>query len=171
MAGGDEQGQRFLSVLDRQVQLRGQPASGAAEAVVVRLGVDAAGKLFRRSSPLFYALQQHAGQLGESPHNPVVRVDASQLPGDARRTGHPPAHIGADPGSVNKAYFATEAFDSAETAAAGYKRWSDGIAREGKDSLVSPGSAGAIGDQSVFYSGQEPTESGTTYHQIGRAHV
>ncbi|AYG85292.1 hypothetical protein DWB77_07509 [Streptomyces hundungensis] len=70
----------------------------------------------------------------------------------------------ADPGSVNKAYFAIEAFDSAETAAAGYKRWSDGIAREGKDSLVSPGSAGAIGDQSVFYSGQEPTESGTTYH-------
>ncbi|MFG3280446.1 hypothetical protein [Streptomyces sp. NPDC048111] len=70
----------------------------------------------------------------------------------------------ADPGSANKAYFAIEAFDSAETAAAGYQRWSDGIAKEGKDSPVSPGSAGAIGDQSVFYSGQEPTESATRYH-------
>ncbi len=93
-------------------------------------------------------LARHITRLYEStrPSSPVMHA--------GRDIHH--AHIGADPGSVNKAYFATEAFASAETAAAGYKRWSDGIAREGKDSLVSPGSAGAIDDQSVFYAGQEP---------------
>ncbi|GKQ40847.1 hypothetical protein [Streptomyces sp. A012304] len=55
LAGGDEQGQRLLSLLDRQVQLGGQPAARAPESVVVGLSVDAAGRLlleipFLRSS-------------------------------------------------------------------------------------------------------------------------
>ncbi|GDY70268.1 hypothetical protein SAV14893_096610 [Streptomyces avermitilis] len=49
LASGDEQRQRLLPLLDRQVQLGGQPAARASEAVVVGLGVDAAGRLLLRS--------------------------------------------------------------------------------------------------------------------------
>lgn len=45
LAGGDEQGQRLLPLLDRQVQLRGQPTARAAEAVVIGLGVDGSRRL------------------------------------------------------------------------------------------------------------------------------
>jgi hypothetical protein len=44
LPGGDEQGQRLLSLLDRQVQLGRQPAARASEAVIVGFGVDAAGR-------------------------------------------------------------------------------------------------------------------------------
>lgn len=43
--GSDQQRQRFLPLLGREVDLRGQAAPGASEAVVVRLGVDPAGRL------------------------------------------------------------------------------------------------------------------------------
>ncbi|MFI9809917.1 hypothetical protein ACIHEJ_37350 [Streptomyces sp. NPDC052301] len=45
LADGDEQGQRFTSLLDRQVQPGGQAAAGASAGVVVGLHIDAAGKL------------------------------------------------------------------------------------------------------------------------------
>lgn len=44
LAGGYEQGQRLLSLLDRQVQLGGQSAARAPDAVVIGLGVDATRK-------------------------------------------------------------------------------------------------------------------------------
>jgi hypothetical protein len=43
--GSDQQRQGLLSLLGREVDLRGQAASGASEAMVVRLGVDPAGRL------------------------------------------------------------------------------------------------------------------------------
>lgn len=43
--GSDQQRQRLLPLFDRQMDLRGQAASGTSEAVVVRLGVDPAGRL------------------------------------------------------------------------------------------------------------------------------
>lgn len=43
--GGDQQRQRPLSLLGREVDLRGQAASRASEAVVGGLGVDTAGRL------------------------------------------------------------------------------------------------------------------------------
>ncbi|MFK8906849.1 hypothetical protein [Streptomyces sp. YS-3] len=74
----------------------------------------------------------------------------------------------ADSGASNKAYIAIEAFDSAETAAAGYERWSEGVGKKGGDSRMSLGS---IGDQSVAYSGRESTGSASTFHMraIARA--
>ncbi|MEV6806626.1 hypothetical protein [Streptomyces sp. NPDC051132] len=74
----------------------------------------------------------------------------------------------ADPGAANKAYIAIEAYDSAETAAAGYQRWSEGTSKEGDDSSMS---LGPIGDESVAYSGRESTGSAGTYHMhtIARA--
>ncbi|MEU4352941.1 hypothetical protein [Streptomyces sp. NPDC023838] len=74
----------------------------------------------------------------------------------------------ADSGASNKAYIAIEAFDSAETAAAGYKRWSEGVGKKGGESRMSLGS---IGDQSVAYSGRESTDSASTFHMraIARA--
>lgn len=43
--GSDQQRQRLLPLLGREVDLRGQATSGASEAMVVRLGVDPAGRL------------------------------------------------------------------------------------------------------------------------------
>jgi hypothetical protein len=45
LASGDQQGQRLLSLLDRQVQFGCQPTRRAPEAMVVGLDVDAAGRL------------------------------------------------------------------------------------------------------------------------------
>lgn len=44
LACGDEQRQRLLPLLDSQVQLGGQPAAGAPEAMVGGLGVNASGR-------------------------------------------------------------------------------------------------------------------------------
>jgi hypothetical protein len=43
--GSDQQRQRLLPLLGREVDLRGQAASGPSEAVIVRLGVDPAWRL------------------------------------------------------------------------------------------------------------------------------
>jgi len=43
--GGDQQRQRLLPLFGRKVDLRGQTATGASEPVVIRLGVDPAGRL------------------------------------------------------------------------------------------------------------------------------
>lgn len=43
--GGDQERQRLLPLLGREVDLRGQAAAGAPEAVIVGLGVDPAGRL------------------------------------------------------------------------------------------------------------------------------
>ncbi|MCX5384714.1 hypothetical protein [Streptomyces sp. NBC_00083] len=73
-----------------------------------------------------------------------------------------------DPGASTKADIAVEAFDSARTAAEGYKRWSEGAGKEGGDS---PMSLGSIGDESVAFSGQESNGSATKFHMetIARA--
>jgi hypothetical protein len=49
---GDHDGHGLLTLLDGQVQLTGQPAARASEAVVGRLGGDAAGR-FLLQAPLF----------------------------------------------------------------------------------------------------------------------
>ena len=45
LAGGDQEGERLLSVLDSQVHLGGQSAARAPERVVGGLGIDATGRL------------------------------------------------------------------------------------------------------------------------------
>jgi len=45
LAGGDQEGERLLSVLDSQVHLRGQSTARAPERVVGRLDTDATGRL------------------------------------------------------------------------------------------------------------------------------
>jgi hypothetical protein len=54
VAGGQHDGEGFLALLAAQVQLRGQPAAGAAEGMVGRLKRDAAG-WFGLQIPLFLA--------------------------------------------------------------------------------------------------------------------
>ena len=54
LLGSDEQGQRLLSLLDRQVQLGRQPSARATEAVIIGFGVDAAGR-FLLQCPLLRA--------------------------------------------------------------------------------------------------------------------
>lgn len=54
VASGDDQGQRFLPLFDREMELRRQSAPGASESMVGRFGVDAAGR-FSLESPLFRA--------------------------------------------------------------------------------------------------------------------
>jgi len=45
LPGGDHDGQGFLALLAGQVDLGGQPAAGPAQPVIVRLVLDAAGRL------------------------------------------------------------------------------------------------------------------------------
>lgn len=53
VAGGDDQGQRFLPLFDREMELGRQSAPGASESVVGRFGVAAAGR-FSLESPFFF---------------------------------------------------------------------------------------------------------------------
>ncbi|EST18442.1 hypothetical protein M878_44810 [Streptomyces roseochromogenus subsp. oscitans DS 12.976] len=52
LTSSDEQGQGLLSLLDRKVQLGGQPATRAPEAVVVGLAVDASRRFLLEIPPL-----------------------------------------------------------------------------------------------------------------------
>lgn len=54
VAGGDDQGQRFLPLFDREMELGRQSAPGASESVVGRFGVAAAGR-FSLESPFFFS--------------------------------------------------------------------------------------------------------------------
>jgi hypothetical protein len=79
LTGGNEQRQWLLSLLDRQVQLGGQPAARAPEAVVVGLGVDAAGRLLVQM-PLLRApaaCRRDRAMVESTPTSHVIRPFAS----------------------------------------------------------------------------------------------
>ncbi|MGW0730257.1 hypothetical protein, partial [Streptomyces mirabilis] len=73
---GDDQQERFLPLVDRQKQLGGQSSARASKAVVVGLGVDAAGRLFLQRPS--YAARRRARAMVESTlTSHVMRLFAS----------------------------------------------------------------------------------------------